>query len=120
MAEDGALNIPLTEEDELFLMANLHPKETGLPMTVWASPKGDARHDARIKVSAASGGRMQLQGAPVVAIRPEPHLIHGRMDADDLAKVIAWISLNEAILIDYWNESATTTDLVLGLRKLES
>jgi hypothetical protein len=26
-------------EDELFEMANLYPGETGLPMTVWVSPR---------------------------------------------------------------------------------
>ena len=33
---------------DLFEMANLYPDTTGLPMTVWVSPRGDARHDVRV------------------------------------------------------------------------
>ena len=36
-----------TEAEDLFEMANLYPDTTGLPMTVWISPRGNARHDAR-------------------------------------------------------------------------
>jgi hypothetical protein len=32
------------ESDELFEMANLFPRTTGLPMTVWVSPRGNTRH----------------------------------------------------------------------------
>jgi len=39
------------KNDELFEMANLYPRTTGLPMTVWVSPRGNARHDVRIKVN---------------------------------------------------------------------
>jgi hypothetical protein len=39
------------ETDELFEMANLYPRTTGLPMTVWVSPRGNARHDVRVKVN---------------------------------------------------------------------
>ena len=34
-----------TAEAELYEMANLYPRTTGLPMTVWVSPRGNARHD---------------------------------------------------------------------------
>ena len=30
---------------DLFEMANLYPSETGLPMTVWVSPRCNAGHD---------------------------------------------------------------------------
>ena len=36
------------EAEDLFEMANLFPVTTGLPMTVWVSPRGNARHDVRI------------------------------------------------------------------------
>ena len=33
-----------TETEDLFEMANLFPRTTGLPMTVWLSARGKARH----------------------------------------------------------------------------
>ena len=106
------------EEDDPFLMASLFPRSTGLPMAVWVNEKGGARHDARLKVSTAGGERMQLEGAAVVGIRPEPRLIHGALPARDLKVVADWIRLNEAVLIDYWDSKADTVELIERLRRL--
>ena len=45
-----------TSED-LFEMANLYPATTGLPMTIWVSPQGNARHDVRVEVNALARGQ---------------------------------------------------------------
>jgi hypothetical protein len=45
----------MSEADELYEMANLYPAETGLPMTVWVSPRGRARHDVRVRSTEAMG-----------------------------------------------------------------
>jgi len=44
-------------EDDLFAMINLYPQSTGLSMTVWASPRGNARHAPPGSRSAWPGGR---------------------------------------------------------------
>ena len=108
----------LSEEDELYLMASLHPRDTGLPRIVWASPRGGARHDARLEVSAAAGDRLQLEGGAVIALRPEPRLLHGDLSADERRAIYAWIELNLDVLIDYWEERATTFDLVRRHQRL--
>ena len=61
---------PLITDDDLFLMANLRPDETGLPMVIWVSERGNARHDARVKVSQAHGSRIDPNNTASVAIRP--------------------------------------------------
>jgi hypothetical protein len=50
----------MSEADELYEMVNLVPRLTGLPMTVWASPRGAARHDVRIKVNRTHGRQMVM------------------------------------------------------------
>jgi hypothetical protein len=60
------------ETDDLFEMANLFPRTTGLPMTVWVSPRGNARHDARIKVNLTYGNQMNPANTAVVEVRPSP------------------------------------------------
>ena len=60
----------LTDEDDLYLMANLPPRLTGLPMVVWLSERGQARHDARIKVSRTHGIRIDPTNTVTVAVRP--------------------------------------------------
>src|SRR5439155_19589318 len=61
--EEGA-----AETNELFEMANLYPRTTGLSMTVWVSPRGNARHDVRIKVNMTHGNQMTVDNTAVVAV----------------------------------------------------
>jgi hypothetical protein len=55
--------------DELFLMTNLYPASTGLPMVIWVGPSYGAPHDARIEVMQAHGTRMDPSNLAVVAVR---------------------------------------------------
>ena len=103
--------------DELYEMANLFPRTTGLPMTVWVSPRGRARHAARIKVS-LTPGRMDIGHTAVVGIRPSPRLIEGKLAPADLDLVAQWIRLNEDTLIDFWNETIDSVELGARLRKI--
>jgi hypothetical protein len=104
--------------DDLFEMANLYPKTTGLPMTVWVPPRGHAQHDARIKVSSIPGDRMVLDDAAVVAIRPSPVMLEGSLSGPELKVVAAWISANRDVLIDYWEGVADTADLIQRLKRV--
>jgi hypothetical protein len=45
----GSQGAEALEPEDLFEMANLFPRTTGLPMTVWVSPRGNARHDVRVR-----------------------------------------------------------------------
>jgi len=105
-------------DQDLFEMANLYPATTGLPMTVWVSPRGHARHAARVKVNASHGKRMDLDQAAVVVIRPVPKLIEGSLTATDLAAVSEWIGCNDAALIDYWDGSIDTAEFIARLIKV--
>ncbi|MFZ2004067.1 MAG: hypothetical protein WB697_02715 [Stellaceae bacterium] len=107
-------------EDELFEMANLYPAETGLPMTVWVSPRGNARHDVRIKVNMTHGNRMTVENTAVVAIRPAPHVIAGRLSSEDETAVARWITLNSAALVAYWDGDIGTIQLAQALVPLTS
>lgn len=82
--------------DELYEAASLFPRTTGLPMTVWVSPRGRARHDARIEVS-LTPERTDIGHTAVVGIRPRPRLIEGRLAPGDLDLVAQWIRLNEDV-----------------------
>jgi hypothetical protein len=106
------------EGDELFEMANLYPRTTGLPMTVWVSPRGNARHDVRIKVNMTHGNQMTVENTAVVALRPAPHLIGGRLSTDDERAVFDWIGLNATAIIGYWDGDIDTVQLSQLLRPL--
>jgi hypothetical protein len=106
------------ESEELFEMANLYPRTTGLPMTVWVSPRGNARHDLRIKVNMSHGNQMTVDNTAVVAVRPSPHVIAGRLSSDDAQAVSKWIVLNAAAIIAYWDGDIDTAELIQTLKPL--
>lgn len=93
--------IPAAEElEDLYEMANLPPSLTGLPFVVWISPKGNARHDVRIKVTKGPKSQPNLAS---VAIRPEIHVVEGTLDSRDFTLVKKWIELNRDVIIRFWD-----------------
>ncbi len=100
--------------NDLFGMANLYPRTTGLPMTVWVSPRGGPRHDARIKVSRSGGDRMVPEDAAIVGIRPQAALIEGAPGPREFDLVARWVGSNRAALIAYWDGRIDT--IQLGMR----
>jgi D-alanyl-D-alanine carboxypeptidase len=115
---------PISEEagaidtDELFEMANLYPRTTGLPMTVWVSPRGNARHDVRVKINMAHGNQTTVDNTAVVAVRPAPHVVAGRLSTADQEAVFAWIAMNAAAIIAYWDGNIDTAELIQTLKPL--
>jgi hypothetical protein len=107
-----------TDADDLFEMANLFPRTTGLPMTVWVSPRGNARHDVRVKVNMTHGNQMNIANTAVVGVRPAPHLVAGQLAPEDERAVFEWVALNTAALVSYWHGEIDTIQLGEQLRPL--
>jgi hypothetical protein len=108
------------DTDELFEMANLFPRTTGLPMTVWVSPRGSARQDVQIKVNRTHGNQMTVSNTAVVGVRPTPHLIAGQFSPDDQRAVFGWVSLNADALVAYWEGRIDTVQLGQALKRIPS
>jgi hypothetical protein len=103
--------LPEAETEDLFEMANLFPATTGLPMTIWVSPRGNARHDVRIKVNMSHGNQMNIANTAIVAVRPCPRMIAGRLPPADERAVCQWVSLNVDALVAYWDGQIDTIQL---------
>jgi hypothetical protein len=99
-------------------MTILYPRDTGLPMTVWVSPRGLARSDARVKVRCTPGDNMDPNNLAVVAIRPTPRVVHGPLAQSDFAPIAEWITLNEAALLGFWNGTLGTIEFATSLRRI--
>ena len=102
---------------DTYAMANLSSRTTGLPLTVWVSPRGRARHAARVKVS-LTPGKMDVDNVAVVGIRPEPRRLTPGLGDAEFALIARWIRLNEAALLEFWNEAIDTAELIAKLKKL--
>jgi hypothetical protein len=106
------------DDESAFDMANLSPALTGLPMVVWVSERGGARHDVRVRVSTIHGRTVSPGQWAVVAVRPAPRLVHGSLSPADFAAVSNWIRLNEVAIVDYWNYQLLTDELIRRLQRL--
>jgi hypothetical protein len=103
---------------DLFAMTNLYPGRTGLPTTIWVSPRDHARHAARIKVNMAHRPRMTLDKVAIVRLQPVPRVIAGTLSADDRVALFQRIGMNESALLDHWNGLIDGGDLIERLRPL--
>jgi hypothetical protein len=101
------------DSDVLFEMANLVQRDTGLPFVVWISPKGNARHDVRVKVSRSP--RAVPSEMVSVAIRPNVHVVEGKMSASDLKLLSKWVELNRDVLVRYWDGDIESTKAAINL-----
>jgi hypothetical protein len=106
-------------EDDLFLMANLRPAETGLPMVVWVSERGYAQHDVRVKVSTKRGPQISpTTPMATFGVRPSPLLIAGYIPPIDQRAVERWIALNEDVIVDYWNSAISTAEMLSRIQPI--
>ena len=99
-------------------MANLYPDTTGLPMTVWVSPGGSARHDVLVKVNMTHGNQMNIADMAVVGVRPTPRRIAGELSPADTQAVFQWVALNTDVFVAYWEEQIDTARVIRGLKPL--
>jgi hypothetical protein len=87
-------------------------------MTIWAGPRGNVLHDVLVKVNMAHGNRMSMANTAVVAVRPAPRLIAGRLSSADLQAVSDWLRLNEAALVAHWEGQISGVGLGRRLQRL--
>jgi hypothetical protein len=114
-----ASRLPRGETDDLFEIANLSPALTGLPMIVWISERGHARHDARVKVSLVHGRRARPDRTASVSVRPTVEIVAGpELDRRDMGLVRRWIELNREAIIAYWNGDLLTDEVIARLQPI--
>ena len=107
-----------TEELDLYLMANIRPESSGLPMIIWVSEHGNARHGPRIKVSLQHGTKLDPYRTASVSIEDVPELVAGNLSPPDLRAVQEYVRLNRATLLAYWTGEIDTVKLASRLKAL--
>jgi Domain of unknown function (DUF4160) len=116
-----ASRLAADEAGDPFDMANLSPTLTGLPMIVWISERGRARHDARVKVSLVHGRRAHPNRTASVSVRPTIEIVAGpELDRGDMELVRQWIELNREAIIGYWNGDLLTDEIIGRLKPVPS
>lgn len=101
----------------LYEMANLDSETTGLPMYIFCSPKGNAKHECRIKVCNTNG---KMNEDDTFSIDVHSFEIHGecRLNIDDLERVKWWIHYNKFPLLDYWKNRINTKTFLNSVKNI--
>jgi hypothetical protein len=100
---------PLTvSENELFEMANFHPRTTGLRFVIWFSGDPVARHHRpRGNVRVGDEFYPFSLDTPVEWLAaPAPGV-----SAKDFAQLTQFVELNRPVLLAYWNGEIDTSEL---------
>lgn len=110
-------------KSRMWEMANLKPEETGLPVIVYVSDKGNSQHGPRIKVqndysSKVTNDWFSITIETNAKVPNSQSHIKIKVKDKDLVKVKQWISLNKDLLLKYWNGAITTTTFIKEFKKL--
>jgi hypothetical protein len=98
------------QDEDLYLMSNVQPDESGLPFVVYISERQGA-HDVRVKVAA---GPKAPPFVASVSVRPTVDLVAGQLANRDLELVRQWIELNRDVIIDHWEGKMPSSRAVLN------
>lgn len=101
-------------------MANLRPRDTGLPVTIWLAAKyGNEKHGPRIKVNAIPGDKMRPGKTAVVTIEENPRFLEGDLDPDIFKKVARFINKNKESLRKVWSGEISTGEFVMFMKRVD-
>lgn len=102
----------ISDEDDLYLMSNVQPKESALPFVVYISEK-QGEHDVRVKVGKPPNFTASVSVPPAVDVGA------GRLSERELALVLAWIELNRDVIIAHWEgKVASSCDVLNALKPI--
>jgi hypothetical protein len=110
-----AIETLVISEDELFEMANFHPRTTGLRFVVWFSGDPIARpHRPRGKVRVGDEFHPFSLEAPVEWLAvPAPGI-----NTKAFAELTRFVEFNRPALLAYWNGQIDTSELASRLQSI--
>ena len=115
--------------DEMLLeMANISQNTTGLDVIVWVqtiNTQSNVKHNLpRIKFQNNTSTKIQINELIPISISDNPQILLNNNDLNKIKisqaqinVIKQWIIKNKEILIDYWEEKITTSELWQKLKK---
>lgn len=99
-------------------MASYRRKTTGVANVVFISSKGRTRHAARIAVAIEAPDSVDPRNGVAWVDIATGAVVAGHVDPVLLAQLRAFIDLNRATLLAYWNYKISTAELHDRLRSI--
>jgi hypothetical protein len=107
----------VSDDPDLFLMANLAQPRTGLPFIIWIGVNGGTEYQCRVGVSRTPTG----SGTDMawVEIDPGVRVVHGTLTPEEIRSLTKWVELNRDVLLAHWNgDLPYTLEAIEALRPI--
>jgi len=112
-----------TSESEVFAMANLKPKKTGIEgviiytSTYFGSNGKRIPHGPRIKVylGTSPGAGKEV----TVTISKKPKILNGKLPANIKKDVFKFIDINFDVLMKYWEDQIDLDDFLAQIERIQ-
>jgi len=100
-------------------MSSYPEESTGIHNTIFISPKGRAKHAARIKVAIDPPTSFSPR-TKSISVQIDDYSVRGSVSysSDLLSKVKQFIDLNKQVIMDYWEYKITTPELTSRLKSI--
>ena len=113
----------LLEDTHLFEMSNFRKSETGLPMNIYVSSGSGLEYKLpRIKAMINHSNNMNIRETISVILKhditKDDIVGYHELSSSDLDALRQFINLNYSVLIDYWNNEISTTELTKKIKRL--
>ena len=90
--------------DVLEMASSLRQHITGLPMIIWVSERGNAKHGPRVKVQTDYDQKVKVHKFVEISISDDPEVKGGTgLSKKDFNIIKEFIISNKTILVDLWN-----------------
>lgn len=118
LSEDKDDIILHEEAMNLWEMANLRPKDTGIDnCVIWISSGEAVKYGPRIKV--AKGLKWDSKNNATIPLTGMPRVIGDvGITQDDFSKIVKWIGINKEALMQFWNSELSTKEILDLLKKI--
>lgn len=106
---------------DYFTLVNVSCQITGLPMSVWISPKNERTDVPKLRVSQDYGNSKLVGGWFTVTIEDNPKIIGntGSIRFKDFMLIEAFIAKNRKVLEDYWNQKGRMVHITALFESLQ-
>lgn len=96
----------------LFFVASLRPRRTGLSFVVYVSPRGHVAHGPRIKASNKYGEKASEGDWFTITIEDQPQVIGDStgLKRHDVQMAKKWVQVNKDELLKIWEDDVDVFD----------
>lgn len=109
-----------SQENMMFEMSNLDKYDTGIDLTIWVQTNIEGQLHGKHKTPRIKIRNKDKEWIPISIDKDNPTFLGGctleksKISSKEYKMIVKWIKLNYKTLIDYWNNTITSSRELLN------